>query len=82
MALGKAPVESLDMSLVDIHIGPVSLIEKGQPAPSYTEEEGKAVFVEEEIHIHVELNQASESFHVWTSDLSHDYVSINADYRS
>lgn len=82
MALGKAPVDSLDMSLVDIHIGHVSLIEKGQPAATYTEEEGKAVFVEEEIHIHVELNQGSENFHVWTSDLSHDYVSINADYRS
>lgn len=82
MALGKAPVDSLDMSLVDIHIGHVSLIEKGQPAATYTEEAGKAVFVEEEIHIHVELNQGSENFHVWTSDLSHDYVSINADYRS
>ncbi|MBL4673828.1 MAG: bifunctional glutamate N-acetyltransferase/amino-acid acetyltransferase ArgJ [Arenicella sp.] len=82
MALGKAPVESLDMSLVDIQIGCVSLIEKGQPAPSYTEEAGKSVFVEEEIHIHVALNQGSERFHVWTSDLSHEYVSINADYRS
>ena len=82
MALGKAPVESLDMSLVDIHIGSVSLIEKGQPASSYTEEAGKTVFLQEEIHIHVELNQGPESFHVWTSDLSHDYVSINADYRS
>ncbi|MFT6407709.1 MAG: glutamate N-acetyltransferase/amino-acid N-acetyltransferase [Arenicella sp.] len=82
MALGKAPVESLDMSLVDIHIGNVSLIERGQPAPSYTEAAGKSVFLQQEIHIHVELNQGAESFHVWTSDLSHDYVSINADYRS
>ncbi|MFT6032206.1 MAG: glutamate N-acetyltransferase/amino-acid N-acetyltransferase [Arenicella sp.] len=82
MALGKAPVESLDMSLVDIHIGSVSLIENGQPASSYTEEAGKTVFLQEEIHIHVELNQGPENFHVWTSDLSHDYVSINADYRS
>jgi glutamate N-acetyltransferase/amino-acid N-acetyltransferase len=82
MALGKAPVDNLDMDLVDIHIGDVSLIDKGQPAVSYTEEAGKAVFMQAEIHIHVELNQATESFHVWTSDLSHDYVSINADYRS
>ncbi|MFT6099894.1 MAG: glutamate N-acetyltransferase/amino-acid N-acetyltransferase [Arenicella sp.] len=82
MALGKSPVDSLDMDLVDIHIGDVSLIEKGQPAPSYTEAAGKAVFMQAEILIHVELNQASESFHLWTSDLSHDYVSINADYRS
>jgi len=82
MALGKAPVDALNMDLVDIKIGDVALIEKGQPAPNYTEEAGKAVFVEPEIHIHVELNQGPERFHVWTSDLSHDYVSINADYRS
>lgn len=82
MALGKAPVETLEMGLVDIKIGHVSLIEKGQPASNYTERAGKAVFVEDEIHIHVALNQGAESYHVWTSDLSHDYVSINADYRS
>ena len=82
MALGKAPVKTLDMGRVDIHIGDVSLIEQGQAAPTYTEERGKAVFTEQEIHIHVKLNQGPESFHVWTSDLSHDYVSINADYRS
>ncbi len=82
MALGKAPADSLDMDLVDIKIGHVSLIEQGQPAASYTEEAGKAIFIQDEISIHIELNQGSESFHVWTSDLSHDYVSINADYRS
>ena len=82
MALGKAPIDTLDMDLIDIKIGEVLLIEKGQPAASYTEEAGKAVFEQQEIHIHIELNQAHESAHVWTSDLSHDYVSINADYRS
>jgi len=82
MALGKAPIDTLDMDLVDIKIGDVLLIEKGQPAASYTEESGKAVFEQQEIHIHIELNQGHESAHVWTSDLSHDYVSINADYRS
>jgi len=82
MALGKAPVDTLNMGLIDIKIGEVSLIEKGEPAPDYTEATGKAVFEREEIHIHIVLNQGSESTHVWTSDLSHDYVSINADYRS
>ncbi len=82
MALGKAPVESLNMDLVDIRIGGIPLVDKGQPAASYSEQAGKAVFEQEEIHIHIELNQGSEGFHVWTSDLSHDYVSINADYRS
>ncbi len=82
MALGKAPITKLDMSSVDIHIGDVSLIEGGEPAASYTEAAGKAVFVEEEIEIHINLNQGEFASHVWTSDLSHDYVSINADYRS
>ena len=82
MALGKSPIEQLDMSKVDIHIGDVSLIERGEPAKSYTEEAGKAVFVEEEIDIHINLNEGEFASHVWTSDLSHDYVSINADYRS
>lgn len=82
MALGKSPVDVLDMSKVDISIGDVSLIEQGQPAKNYTEEKGKAVFSEEEILIHLNLNAGDASSHVWTSDLSHDYVSINADYRS
>jgi len=56
--------------------------DKGQPAASYSEQAGKTVFEQQEIHIHIKLNQGSEGFHVWTSDLSHDYVSINADYRS
>lgn len=82
MALGKAPAQHLDMSKVDIRIGKVSLIEQGQPAANYTEARGKAVFEQDEITIAINLNQGSDDFHLWTSDLSHDYVSINADYRS
>ncbi len=82
MALGKSAVDSLDMDSVDININGLSLIERGEPAPSYTEERGKAVFEQEEIDIDIELNTGSNAYHVWTSDLSHEYVSINADYRS
>jgi len=82
MALGKSAVDSLDMDKVDIQINDVSLIEQGQPASSYTEERGQAVFEQQEITIHIELNTGGAQHHVWTSDLSHDYVSINADYRS
>lgn len=82
MALGKSPVDELDMAKVDIEIGDVSLIEKGQPAASYTEAAGKEVFSQEEIIIHLNLNVGAAESHVWTSDLSHEYVSINADYRS
>jgi len=82
MALGKSAVDSLDMSKVDITINGLSLIEHGQPAPSYTEEAGQAVFQQAEITVCVSLNTGNAHHHVWTSDLSHDYVSINADYRS
>ena len=82
MALGKSPIETLNMDRVDIQIGEVSLIEQGEPATSYTEARGKAVFEQSEITITINLNAGSEQAHVWTSDLSHDYVSINADYRS
>ncbi len=82
MALGKSNVGSLDMSAVNIWINEVALIESGEPAPSYNEERGKAVFEQAEIDIRIELNTGDAAYHVWTSDLSHEYVSINADYRS
>jgi len=82
MAVGKAPIEPLDLRYVAIHIDDVALIENGEPAVGYTEEAGQAVFSQEEITIRIDLNLGEASYHVWTSDLSHDYVSINADYRS
>lgn len=82
MAVGKAPVEQIDLERIAIEINQVPLIEQGEPAKTYTEEIGKAVFSQEEITISINLNLGDEHHHVWTSDLSHDYVSINADYRS
>lgn len=82
MALGKAPTAELNIDQVDIQISNVDLITQGQPASSYSEEQGKKVFEQSEIEITINLNLGDCSYHVWTSDLSHDYVSINADYRS
>ena len=81
-AIGKAPVDQLIIEKVDININGLSLIESGEPAPNYTEEQGQEVFNQSDIEICIVLNLAQENYHVWTSDLSHDYVSINADYRS
>lgn len=50
--------------------------------PSYTEEQGQAVMNQAEITVRIVLNRGSANANVWTCDLSHDYVSINADYRS
>ena len=81
-AIGKSSVEQLIIEKVDININDVELIKNGEPASNYTEEAGQAVFNQEEITIHINLNLAGASYHVWTSDLSHEYVTINADYRS
>ena len=81
-AIGKAEVEQLSIDNIDIQINGIALIENGEPAASYSEQQGKEVFSQEEITIVINLNLGQANFHVWTSDLSHDYVTINADYRS
>lgn len=81
-AVGRAPVADFDVSRVTIDLGEVRLVEGGGRAPGYTEEAGSAVMAREEIPIRIALDRGGESATVWTTDLSHDYVSINADYRS
>jgi len=80
--VGRAEVENLDLDALQIYLGDVCIVENGGRAASYTEEAGQAVMDQEEITIRVVLNRGDVSETVWTTDLSHDYVSINADYRS
>lgn len=82
MAIGKAGVVGLDASKVTVGLGDVMAFESGGIASGYTEERGAAVMAREEIDIVVGLGRGAESATVYTSDLSHEYVSINADYRS
>jgi glutamate N-acetyltransferase/amino-acid N-acetyltransferase len=82
MAIGKAGVEGLDGSKVSVSIGDVLAFEAGGIAAAYTEEKGTALMQRDEIDVHVHLARGAETASVYTSDLSHDYVSINADYRS
>ncbi|MDW5378673.1 bifunctional glutamate N-acetyltransferase/amino-acid acetyltransferase ArgJ [Halomonas sp. HP20-15] len=81
-AVGRAPVEDFDVERVVIDLGEVPLVEAGGRAPGYTEEAGSAVMARDEIGIRIDLGRGEAAATVWTSDLSHDYVSINADYRS
>ncbi|MFO7648078.1 bifunctional glutamate N-acetyltransferase/amino-acid acetyltransferase ArgJ [Halomonas campaniensis] len=81
-AVGRAPLADFDVSRVTIDLGEVRLVEGGGRAPGYTEEAGSAVMAREEIVIRIDLARGEESATVWTSDLSHEYVTINADYRS
>lgn len=81
-AVGYAGIDDLDVSRVDLHLDDVLVAEQGSRATSYREEDGKRVMSQAEITIRVILNRGASSATVWTCDLSHDYVSINADYRS
>ena len=81
MAIGKADAV-IDASKLDVFIDDVQLMQGGGKQPGYVEEMGAAVMAKAEITITVDLNLGDASETVWTSDLSHDYVSINADYRT
>ena len=81
MAIGKAEA-TIDHSKIDVYLGNVCLMKSGGKDENYREEMGAEVMEHEEITIRVELNIGDETERVWTSDLSHDYVTINADYRT
>ena len=81
-AVGRAGVEDLDTRKVNIDIGGVRIVSEGKVAESYTEEKGKCAMRRDEIIISIELGRGTNQETVWTSDLSHDYIRINADYRT
>ena len=81
-AIGYAGIDDLDVSKVDLYLDEVLVAKSGGRAPSYREEDGQRVMKQEEIIVRVGLNRGASSSTVWTCDLSHEYVSINADYRS
>ena len=81
-AVGRAGIEGLDLNAVTIDIGDVRIVSAGSVDSNYTEAKGQAIMALDEIEITVSLQRGSSSESVWTSDLSHDYVSINAGYRT
>ena len=81
-AVGYAGVPNLDVSLIDVFLGDVCIASQGGRAASYTEEQGAAVMAQAEIGIRIELGRGEFSETIWTTDLSHEYVRINAEYRS
>jgi glutamate N-acetyltransferase/amino-acid N-acetyltransferase len=81
-AVGRAGIEALDLDALEIYLNEVCIVRDGGRASSYTEAAGQAVMNQEEITIRIVLKRGTINETVWTTDLSHDYVSINADYRS
>ena len=81
-AVGYAGITDLDQSKIELHLDDVHVVTQGGRHPAYQEADGARVMKQSEITIRVGLNRGSVADTVWTCDFSHDYVTINADYRS
>lgn len=81
-AVGYAGIADLDQGLIDLFLDDVHVVQQGGRHPAYREEHGQRVMKQAEISVRVHLHRGPAATTVWTCDLSHDYVSINADYRS
>jgi glutamate N-acetyltransferase/amino-acid N-acetyltransferase len=81
-AIGYAGVDDLDVSKLDMYLDDVLVAKSGGRNPDYQEADGQRVMKQSEITVRVRLQRGEAAATVWTCDLSHDYVSINADYRS
>lgn len=81
-AIGYADVTNLDVNTIEVYLDDVHVATAGGRHPEYTEAAGQAVMNQAEITVRIVLNRGDVNATVWTCDLSHEYVSINADYRS
>lgn len=81
-AVGYAGVDDLDQTRIDLYLDDVHVATAGGRHPAYREEDGQRVMRQSEITVRVLLGRGHAADTVWTCDLSHDYVTINADYRS
>jgi glutamate N-acetyltransferase/amino-acid N-acetyltransferase len=81
-AVGYAGIDDLDQGLIDLHLDDVHVARAGGRHPDYREEDGQRVMKQAEITVRVDLHRGNRHATVWTCDLSHEYVTINADYRS
>ena len=81
-AVGYAGIDDLDQSGIELFLDDVHVATRGGRNPAYREEDGQRVMKQNEITVRVVLGRGTAADTVWTCDLSHDYVTINADYRS
>ena len=81
-AIGYAGVSDLDVGRVDLYLDDVLVARGGGRDVGYREVDGKRVMAQSEISVRVVLNRGTEQATIWTCDLSHDYITINAEYRT
>ena len=81
-AVGYAGITDLDATKIELHLSDVHVVQRGGRHPDYREEDGQRVMKAAEILVRIGLGRGDIAETVWTCDFSHDYVTINADYRS
>jgi len=81
-AIGYAGIDDLEVDAIELYLDDVRVASRGGRDPSYREQDGKRVMQRDEICVRVVLGRGSVAATVWTCDLSHDYVTINAEYRT
>jgi len=81
-AVGRARIDDLAVDRINLYLGETCLLKNGLPDESYEEAKGQLEMDKEEIKVTIELGQGEHQVKVWTSDLSYEYVKINAEYRS
>ena len=81
-AVGYAGIDDLDQTGIDLYLDDVHVALQGGRNPAYREEDGQRVMKQSEITVRVLLGRGTAADTVWTCDFSHEYVTINADYRS
>jgi len=81
-AIGYAGIDDLDVTKLNLYLDDVLVAKQGGRNPEYREEDGQRVMKQSEITIRVKLGRGAATATIWTCDLSHEYVTINADYRS
>ena len=81
-AIGRAGLDDLDTDAVSVHLNGVLIVEHGARAGSYTEEKGQEAMASGDLLIDIALNRGDAAAVIWTTDLSYDYVRINAEYRT
>jgi glutamate N-acetyltransferase/amino-acid N-acetyltransferase len=81
-AIGYGAAPDLDPDRVSFWLDDVAVVAAGGRAPTYREEDGQRVMKQDEITVRVDLGRGAARATVWTCDLTHEYVTINAEYRS
>ena len=81
-AVGRSKVSGISIENIDIYLNDLQIITSGEPSLDYTESRGSKEMQKSEIIIRIDLGDTDTSESVWTTDLSYDYVKINADYRT